>query len=478
MSIRKFALSILVGCVSFVTHSQASRATMFRGIAPTYIGQTIAICEIEDYLSYKETVLATATVQPDSTFKIVTEIKETQQIVLRAGRNVSNLYADPGGNYELYIPEKDRYDAYRTDGNKIELAFVSLDSTDINYKVLSFQQWMDEYVANYYYLKNVKPIEFAQRMDEFKTIAEKYYSSDPSTFLKAYIKFSVATLDNIQYAAERNRYEKHDFYLKNSPVFYRNDAYMEYFNAFYDRMIPRLEMETNNRVYLGVLKSSPTLIMRALGGELTLSNLRLRELVMIKSLAEEYYSNEFPQTNILTILDSVSKGSMFPEHTRIARNVLERLTELAQGGKAPDFALKTADGKMKTISNYKGKYLYIHFYDPSKTTNSIELAPLQKLHKAYSTDIQFVTVIPEKELENGVRTPFVQSIPWNVFEVESTNPIWKNYKVEAFPTYVLIDPNGYIVQAPALGPMPNGQYQTIDQTFFFIQQALNREKER
>jgi thioredoxin-related protein len=62
--------------------------------------------------------------------------------------------------------------------------------------------------------------------------------------------------------------------------------------------------------------------------------------------------------------------------------------------------------------------------------------------------------------------------------VESTNPIWKNYKVDAFPTYVLIDPNGYIVQAPALGPMPNGQYQTIDQTFFFIQQALNREKER
>ena len=478
MALKFVLFSLVLSSWCFVVTGQNMKMVSISGIAPTYVGQTVSICEIEDYLSYKETVLASTTVQADSTFKVITEIKETQQFVIRAGRNVSIMYADPGGNYQLFIPEKDKYDAYRTDGNKIELAFLTLDSTDINYKILSFQQWMDEYVANYYYLKSIKPIEFAQRMDEFKTIAEKYYSNDPSVFLKAYIKFSVATLDNIQFAAERNRYEKYDCYLKNSPVFYRNDAYMDYLNAFYDRMIPRLEMETNNRVYLGILKSSPTLIMKALGGELTLSNLRLRELVMIKSLAEEYYSNEFPQTNILTVLDSVSKGSMFPEHARIAKNILDRLTDLAQGGKAPDFALKNAEGKMKTLSSYKGKYTYLHFYDPEKTSNSIELSPLIKLHKTYQQDVQFVTVTPQKVIDKTTREQFVNTIPWDVFEIDQSNPIWKNYKIDAFSTFVLIDPNGYIVQAPALGPMPNGQYQTIDQTFFFIQEAMKREKER
>jgi hypothetical protein len=43
-----------------------------------------------------------------------------------------------------------------------------------------------------------------------------------------------------------------------------------------------------------------------------------------------------------------------------------------------------------------------------------------------------------------------------------------DYKIETFPSYVLIDNSGYIVSAPALGPLPNGQYETIEKTFFYI----------
>ena len=477
ITLKSIQLLLLSTClIAGSMNAQDKREVTIKGFAPSYVGSTISICELSDYLSSKEAVLANTTVQADSTFSVSFPLNETQRINLIAGRNRSFMYADPGRTYEIFVPEKDRYEPYRADGNKIELSFISLDSSDINYKLLSFQQWMDEYVANYYHLKNVKPIEFVQRMDEFKTIAEQYYSKDPSVFLKTYIKYSVATLDDIQFAAERNRYEKYDFYLKNAPVFYRNDAYMEYMNAFYDRIIPRLELETNNRVYLGVLKSSPSLVMRALGGEVTLSNLRLRELVMIKALAEEFYSKEFPQTNIITILDSISKGSMFPEHAQIAGNIRDRLTELSQGGKAPDFVLKTSAGQMKTLNSYKGKYLYLHFYDPSKNTNSIELAPLIKLHNTYKDQIQFISILPNKGYTSVQEEQSIAKIPWDTFRPDDANPIWKTFRVDAFPSYVLIDPFGYIVQAPALGPMPNGQYLTIDQTFFFIQQAMTNEK--
>ena len=62
--------------------------------------------------------------------------------------------------------------------------------------------------------------------------------------------------------------------------------------------------------------------------------------------------------------------------------------------------------------------------------------------------------------------------PWTVVSSKESNSIFKNYNVVSYPYYVLIDPFGYVIQAPALGPMPNGVYETIDRTFFMIQKAL------
>ena len=84
------------------------------------------------------------------------------------------------------------------------------------------------------------------------------------------------------------------------------------------------------------------------------------------------------------------------------------------------------------------------------------------------------TTIFDKVYDSIIYKEYIESIPWEKCKAEETNPIWKNYKIETFPSYVLIDSFGYVVGAPALGPMPDGQYQTIDKTFFFIQK-LNKE---
>ena len=57
------------------------------------------------------------------------------------------------------------------------------------------------------------------------------------------------------------------------------------------------------------------------------------------------------------------------------------------------------------------------------------------------------------------------------YSLSNSNSIWNNYQIESFPHYTLIDATGYIVSNPALGPTPNGQYETIDKTFFHIQKA-------
>lgn len=456
-------LPLLVGA------QEKSRATVrIEGFAPTYIGKTIEVFGIEDYFSLKEYKMAGATVKEDSTFSMVFFADETQRVVVRAGNNRSYMYIQPNGKYDIYFPDRDEYEPYRPAGNLVELTFYSLDTTDINYKILRFNRLTDKFIAQQFKRSMVSPAEYNEKMDEFKEAVQKYYIADTGTYFYDYLRFSMASLDNIQQAGERGRYEKHDFYLKHYPVLYHNDAYMDYFTNYYKGMLPNLSMEANNRVYLGVLKSSPSQVMRALGMEYTLINMRIREMVMIQCLSEAYFSNDFPQTNILTILDSVANHALFADNKIIASNMIERLTEVANGGKAPEFALRDSEGQLRTLADFKGKHLYIHFFNPESDKGRIEIPLLLQIYSRYLRDVQFITVCPQQFVTDE-SSAVLDQFPWPVYIVPEDNPIWKKYRVETYPSYVLIDPYAYVVAAPALGPQPNGEYETIDLVFFNIQ---------
>lgn len=474
----KHILSLLfLVLLNGIFYAQSSSITTIEGVAPGYIGQTVQLNEIEDYLSMKEATIASGTVRADSSFSLSFQIKETQKVTIRIGNNHSFLYIQPGGKYSVFFPLKDKYTPYRPAGNQLEITFFDLDSTDINYQILGFNRWLDNYLALNYkeHLRN--PAEFNRRMDDFKDAAQKFYLKDTGKYIVDYVRFTIAnSVDNIQQAGNRNRHEKHDFYIKHQPVRYKNDAYMDYFKNFYKGMMQTIPMEVNNRVYLGLLKNSPSLIMNALGKEYTLINMRIRELAMIEMLSELYYAPDYPQTNIIEVLDSIKNHALFDANKIVAKNMISRLTEATSGGKAPQFVVKTIKDESKGLSDYKGSYLYIHFFDPSSEKCKIELPILKELHKKYQKEVTFLTICKESSIDKNNRA-ILNELPWDVTIVpDSYSSIWATYKVATFPLYVLIDPYSYIVQSPALGPQPNNLYQTIDKVFFDIQKALKEER--
>lgn len=472
------SILLLISFVFSFSQIGTAQNVVIEGYAPTYVGKSIELFEIEDYFSYHLKSIAKTTVKEDSTFTFYFDTPHTQKVIIKSNNNEGFLYVQKDGKYDIYFPERDKYDPYRPTGNQVEIAFFDLDSLDINYKILGFQRWMDDFIGRNYYLKDAKPVEFAKNMELFKTNVEKAYKGDSlDRFFQTYVRFSIAKLDNIQTASQRNRYEKHDFYIKYTPVQYENDAYMQYIIDFYEDMIPRLSNEANQEVYMGVVKASPTLIMKALGSEYTLINIRIREMVMIKALADVYHSGDYPETNIISILDSVENFSLFKANGVIAKNIRARLTEMVPGGKAAPIVFNDPEASTKTLFDYSGKHLYIHVLDPNSTSNMKEIDLLKELNERYGEFVNFVTVFKrDTELTEDARKT-IESIPWDVFSLSPTNSFWKDYDIRSYPTYVLIDAAGYIVAHPALGPTPNGQYETIDKTFFYIRKAREQEKQ-
>lgn len=452
--------------------------TKITGFAPKYIGKQIEIFEIVDYFSMKEARIATATVDEDSTFSCSFYLKETQKLIINSNNNKGFIYASPGATYSVYLPEKNPYDPYRPLGNNIELTFGDLDSTDINYKILEFNRWMDEFLAVFYTKNNTESAYFSKRLDTFKMNVYQYYLSDSNNaFFQTYVRFSIAKIDDLRFLGARNQFEKYDFYIKKSPVSYQNEAYINYIDHYYEKLLPRVNYELNNKIYLALLKSSPTLILKAMGLEYTLeTNLRLRELIMIKTLSDAFYEKDYPRTNILTVLDSLAQFGGFEQNRIIAKNTIERLVELTPGGQAPDFTINQNNASY-TLQTFKGKHLYLFFVKPESIETAKQVELLMPIYQRYLNQVRFFMVIEnEGNASNDKIEELRKKVPWESVVLDGKQGVFSSYQVQTYPYFVLIDTQGYIVSAPALGATPNGQYETIDKYFFYIKKIIEEEK--
>lgn len=469
MKLKLTVFSALVSLISF-----AQQLTKIEGYAPAYVGQQIDLYETTDYISGKQERIASTKVADDSTFTLSFNLEETKKLELTGMNNHALIYVAPGHSYEIGFPDRNEYDPFRPLGNNVEVTFYNLDSTDINYKILQFNRWSDEFVGVYYTRNNAEQEYFAKRLDTFRLNVSQYYAADTTDlYFRAYIRYSLAKLDDLRFAGAKDRREKYQFYLQTSPVLYSNDAYMSYVNAFYEKIISTLPAEVNDKAYLGLIRSSPTLMFNALSQEYTLhNNRRLSELVLIKLLGEMYYNKDYPQTNVISTLDSIASNGLFEQSRIIAANMKDRITNLAEGALAPDF-LVLEDGKAVNLQSFHGKYLYLIFIDPGLNETYKQLSLLAPIYRKYQEDIEFVGIV-KSDGSAQEKGKIADASLWKNYFLPASHDIFKTYKVSTTPYYVLIDTEGYIVEAPALGPLPNGNRQTIDEKFFYINKALHQ----
>jgi hypothetical protein len=447
--------------------------SIIKGIAPAYIGLEIQFFQIEDYISQKEVLLGTAIVGQDSLFKTTILIDCTQRINVKVGRAKGYMYAEPKANYGLYL--KNRSSEVKGLQADLNISFLGLDQTDINYKILDYTDWENRFLSRNYIPVAGSNFDFMKVLDTFKTKVEDFYAKDSSDFLKQYVKFSLANLDNLEFEGARNKFEKYDFYVKFADIYYENDVYMRYINSFYKKFIPMATNAVNQAMYKGTLASSPKLIMQAMGKDYCLDNLRLRELIMIKSLTEVYYTGDFPQTNILEVLDSVAKFALFEKNKIIAKNCMDRLTELNPGSNAPEFGVTTFRKEVKTLKSYAGKHLYISFVDQNAATTISEIKLLESLQRKYGAYVQFLTIVkPTKDSP----LKMLSDLPWDVYYATEVSSILSKYKIVTFPSYVFIDAMGDIVSAQALKPSPNAKGDNIDKVFFSLATLIEYDKNK
>ena len=430
---------------------------------------TISLYEIEDYITKTEKKISETEVDDKGNFRLIFSSNDIKKIILRVNSNFTWMYIQPNSTYFIDIPKDGQITQFITN-NEIEMVFFRLASDDINYKILGFEAWMDNYLSDIYILKDKQPGEFVQKIAAFKKEVNDVYSKDTSLFFSSYLKYSIGlTIDNINFISAPSEADKFEFYIKDSPILINNNKYIEYLYSFYENYYYKLDQNLRAQLNTSIRKYDLENCLQTLKKDPYIQTEELAELILLMMINQSAFSQEISKN----ILNKIYEKSINENYSTIAKNLLLKADEINIGDIFPNLVL---DKKSQfTLQMLKGKPIYIHCFDPKNQKSITEISALLKLNEKYEKYINIISVYSKpKEDFSMSEQRNLNLIKWKKFELEPSENSWKILNIPSFPYYLFLDKDLVLLASPALSPSPNGSYETIERSFYDIKRKIEQ----
>ncbi|MBN2519476.1 MAG: TlpA family protein disulfide reductase, partial [Bacteroidales bacterium] len=238
------------------------------------------------------------------------------------------------------------------------------------------------------------------------------------------------------------------------PILYENPAYMNLFQHLFERYLFNYDITNEQRpeIESSLLNNNFKKLFESFNLIGNTTNSNLKELVLLKEIHDGLYTNYYPRRNLIQILDSIFFYSQIAEHKYIAQNIREKITRLLPGFKPPDFSLRDEDSIYYSLSDFRGKFVYLCFCNIQSLSCIKEFNILDSLQQRYKEYLYVIMISVDENFENTIYYKEKKQLDLNFFHYGNNPIILKKYNVKAFPTYYLIDPDGKLILSPAPSP--------------------------
>ncbi|MDP4266259.1 MAG: TlpA disulfide reductase family protein [Bacteroidota bacterium] len=416
-----------------------------------------------DMITYKDQLLSQGRIDKNGNFELSLNTDQTIVAFIEIKKVRGAIFIEPGGTYNVVFPQVDRRDLnentnFHLKKEKVILSINDNNPRELNNMIINFNLLFSDFIEknfNRIYRQRTK-----QPIDSLRLIIKNTFKDTSNDYFNNYIKYRIATVE--MPAQIKSRKKIVNEYFSNKPILYENIEYMSFFNSFYDRY---WEICRNSDEISSAVNNSSGLtckkIMDIMNDSVLLKDKRIKELVLIKELNDYYLNKKFKNNNINNLLTDISNMTSIPEHKHIVNDIINNFSALKPGSKAPAFELRDINDKPFKLSDFKGKYVYINFWKSSFVPCLSEMKLMEKMYNAYRDKVVFISISADKNPRDMIS--LVKKYKWRwIFAHSGANEkIIDDYEVLAYPTYILIDKNGNIIQAPADSPTGNIE------TFFF-----------
>ncbi|NLN73009.1 MAG: TlpA family protein disulfide reductase [Bacteroidales bacterium] len=292
--------------------------------------------------------------------------------------------------------------------------------------------------------------------DSLVNIINENFKSYDNNYFNIYKRYKVAQVEKIMYSKMTERL--YDKFFTGHEIYYNNIAYMQFFDDFFKRYIqsPNSKIPKERLYELINERFDYFELEDFLGKDPILVNEQIRELVLLKNLAELYKTQHFNKSNILKYIYHIEQNSKFPEHKIIAKNMILDLAKLESGYKPEINIAYTTKGDTVFLDKYRGKPLFIHLFTTDCLDCVKEMFAIQKLRKDFEGKINFVSISLDA---NSVKLfHFINSRPqfdWEILSFGNNYQWIKEYGIQSLPLNILLDEKGEILLYPS--PDPSGE---------------------
>lgn len=436
-------------CLFAFTFISKSNEVIVQGKIKGFDNKEIRAYIYEDYITFTKSKLASVPIQ-NGEFHIKFELKKIQQVILTIEDKSTVIFAEGGKVYNINLSYNEELNQTKIYDKFLSVYFPFPTTDDLNQLIATFNNDYDRFFKENYkkIFLNLAKKEVISFVDSILKVEK--YKKNP--FVNDYVLYTMANLLDISGEPSAKLKEN---YINNNPIKYNNPEYMNFFRQYFDERFRQFAISSEGAelrktiMFEKNLDKSISIIQKAE----KLASPELAELYLLYGLYEDYTKKTIDQESNKKMLELISQNGKTKENKLIARNILGKLRLMKKGSEAPVFTLVNNKGQKVSLSDFKGKFVYLNFWSTWSIPSIKELKVMKKIYPNYKDKVQFLSINLDEDPEKMREFLQQENYPWPFLHYGDDYELKEKYHVRTVPSYFLIDEEGNLVEAPAPAPV-------------------------
>ena len=454
MNLVKISLLIFFLFFSIQLNSQV----IITGIASSYAGDELKLCKISDRITYKPEILATSTVDSSGNFKFEFKALATEQVYIDLPTLKAYIFVEPNKQYDVRIPRKfEMTDEQFLDPffskDYIPARITKAPENDINLLIIKYNSFLNKNKNQL--LKITHDKEKKAFIDSIKITSDTLLNSIDNEYFEYFKKTDFALMKYYHIQNKKNKLL--DSIFTKMPVLFNSSSYMSLFNMVFDNPFKTgNSILSLNSVYSGLKNNNFGSIRDSLMATFPTISTIFAELLVAKGLYGKFYEMPQTQNDIVSTLQKVDKTTVDSNINVIITNELEEFTTFRQGMHVPEIILPNKKNKLINITKFEGEFVYLQFFHPKSFACIQQMTLLENYYNLKIKKLNIITVFVGDDIQQmkDYQTKN-KKYKWTFLFSSKDNELLKKYKVDIYPTYVLIDPDGNLSLQQTPSPTEN-----------------------
>lgn len=417
----------------------------------------IKISKLQEGVLPKQNMWFEDSLKTDSNLVLQLASPDTGRCVIKVNQFAATLHVMPAGHYTVYWPVQDTLTYYTPRSEHPVFPQLAEEATlKLNYLIRDFQNLVTTRLNN---ISNneghVNRRQMIQCIDSLYLQCKERYAGITDPYFVTHWQYSIGQL---QLNVSHNTKALFQYFISRPFIDLKHPAVIAFLSSYYnDYLIQKTKSFTDISIFNIINEQASLQTLNTIfKDDVLLQNDTLKQWVFLYNLWNFCFDSRFNKNALHNILKELQAAAINRQIQRQCESVLSTFSTLYNGVMAPDFSVYNNVAKAVSLSNFKGKWVYLCFTDFNSKRAKLEQQLLKKWQNSYGTKIQFLTVFmnagPEELNQfNNEHKPLQWPITYFKQGSGTASP-FALYQVYGTEAYLIIDPKGTIWQISAPAP--------------------------